>query len=153
MIPPLSPEAWLHASAVALGEDGLLLLGPSGSGKSHLAAVLIDEASARGRFAAVIGDDRVRIRAANGRLLAGGHPILAGTLERRGVGLLARPALGAVRLKAAVALRSEAIERLPQPDAITVLGLDLPCLHQQAGAADALGIRLWFDALGGPAAR
>jgi serine kinase of HPr protein (carbohydrate metabolism regulator) len=41
----------LHATAVALGEAGVLLLGPPGSGKSDLALRLID------RGAILIADD------------------------------------------------------------------------------------------------
>ena len=36
-------EANIHASCIALGGRGVLLLGPSGSGKSDLALRLIDD--------------------------------------------------------------------------------------------------------------
>ena len=45
----LRREASLHATAVVHGESGVLILGPSGSGKSALALALMARASARGR--------------------------------------------------------------------------------------------------------
>ena len=40
---------WLHASCVELGRTGIVLLGPSGSGKSDLALRLIDRRRTAGR--------------------------------------------------------------------------------------------------------
>ena len=65
-------EASLHATAVIYGESGVLILGPSGSGKSALALALMARASATGAFSALIGDDRIFVSKAHGRLLAGG---------------------------------------------------------------------------------
>ena len=50
----------LHATCVAIGGRGLLLLGPSGSGKSDLALRLID------RGAMLVSDDGVAIRRGSG---------------------------------------------------------------------------------------
>lgn len=80
-------EARLHATAVLVGEHGVLIRGPSGAGKSRLALGLIARHGAR-----LIGDDQVLVAARHGRLLARGHPALAGLIERRGQGLLTLPA-------------------------------------------------------------
>ena len=40
----MSAEAGLHATAVVYGEHGVLILGPSGSGKSALALALLAKA-------------------------------------------------------------------------------------------------------------
>ena len=49
----------IHATAVVYGESGVLILGPSGSGKSALALALLARARDSGLFGALIGDDRV----------------------------------------------------------------------------------------------
>jgi HPr kinase/phosphorylase len=78
----------LHAVAIVLGATGVLLRGPSGSGKSALALALIDRFQARGDFAALVGDDRVLVEACAGRLIARPHPTIAGMIEARGLGLV-----------------------------------------------------------------
>ncbi|MEO1532556.1 MAG: serine kinase, partial [Pseudomonadota bacterium] len=57
---PAVPDP-LHASAVALGERGLLILGPSGAGKTRLALELV----ALG--AELVADDRVIVEAHEGQ--------------------------------------------------------------------------------------
>ncbi len=78
----------IHATAVVYGESGVLILGPSGSGKSALALALLARARDIGVFGALVGDDRVWARAVEGRLVASGSPKLAGLIERRAVGLV-----------------------------------------------------------------
>ena len=60
-----TPAGWtaLHATAVVVGESGVLLRGPSGAGKSSLALALIWAARERAGFAALVADDRVFARA------------------------------------------------------------------------------------------
>lgn len=80
---------FLHASAVVIGDKGVLITGPSGSGKSTLTRHLMDYAVAHGRFAGLIGDDRIAIEVQGGRILAKGHAKIAGLLEIRGTGMAA----------------------------------------------------------------
>ncbi len=77
----------VHASCVVLGEDGILIRGPAGSGKSTLVRDLIRLGAISGVFAALVGDDRVALTLRHGRLVAAPHPALAGLLEIRGLGL------------------------------------------------------------------
>lgn len=79
----------LHATALVVGERGVLIEGPAGSGKSSLAAAALRQAALRGWFARLVGDDRIGLTVAAGRLVVRSHPALAGLLERRGTGLLA----------------------------------------------------------------
>jgi HPr kinase/phosphorylase len=72
---------------VVIGEYGILIRGASGSGKSQLALALIAEARQAGEFARLVGDDRVDVSPAGGRLLARAHPAIAGHVERRGLGM------------------------------------------------------------------
>jgi len=86
------PSPTLHASAVLVGARAVLIRGPSGSGKSRLALELIQ--AARGgtlRFARLVGDDRVHVEAAHGRLLVRPAAALAGMIELRGTGILQLP--------------------------------------------------------------
>ncbi len=72
----------VHGSAVALDGRGVVLLGASASGKSSLAARLIE---AHG--GALIGDDRLHLARDGDSLWVRPHAQLAGMLELRGLGL------------------------------------------------------------------
>lgn len=63
----------IHASCVAIGAKGVLILGESGAGKSDLALRLMDEG------ARLVADDRTELYAAKGRLMArlGASPALS----------------------------------------------------------------------------
>lgn len=128
-----STQAWtsLHATALIHGESGVLILGPSGSGKSALALALIARAARAGAFAALIGDDRVYVRRADGRLIASGAANMMGIIERRMEGLVAvsgeRAAI--VRLAVEICERGGTWPRMPEdPNNLTVEGVDLPRL-------------------------
>jgi HPr kinase/phosphorylase len=84
---PRVPSA-VHATAVAVGEAGVLIRGVSGAGKSKLALAMLAEAGRKGVFARLICDDRVRLSLSGGRLLAHAHPAIAGKIEGRGEGIL-----------------------------------------------------------------
>ena len=79
----------MHASAVLVGARAVLIRGPSGAGKSRLALELIQAAQAGGLlFARLVGDDRVHLEAAGGRLLVRPAQALAGLIEVRGLGIV-----------------------------------------------------------------
>ena len=113
----------IHASAVELGGQGVLLRGPSGAGKSDLALRLID-AGAR-----LIADDRVDLAVESGRLVARPPAILAGRMEVRGLGIVAVPWVAAAPLALVVDLVAPGlVERLPERTQVTYLGIGLPLL-------------------------
>jgi serine kinase of HPr protein (carbohydrate metabolism regulator) len=139
------PSLNLHATCVALpiGETwhGVLLRGPSGAGKSDLAIRLLE---AGGRL---VSDDRTELTAEGDRLTARPPAVLAGMIEVRGVGILRLPAgelLPAVSVTLMVDLVSpRTVERLPEPQFETILGVDVPRLQLPAFEASASGkIRL-----------
>jgi HPr kinase/phosphorylase len=113
----------IHGSCVSKGGQGVLLLGPPGSGKSDLALRLL----ARGFD--LVADDQVEIADGVGRAPAP----LAGLLEVRGLGIVRLPRVASARLALVVEL-GEA-ERLPSPDRHADLGL--PRVRVDAGAASA----------------
>ncbi|WP_294534174.1 hypothetical protein [uncultured Rhodoblastus sp.] len=78
----------VHASAVVLGESGVMIRGASGGGKSSLALALVEAWDRRGDFACLVGDDRVHVRIVNGRALLSPHKTLSGLAEWRGIGLI-----------------------------------------------------------------
>jgi HPr kinase/phosphorylase len=98
----------LHASAVALGESGLLILGASGSGKSGLALRLM----ALG--ARLVADDRVSLARRGEALVASAPATIRGLIEARGVGILRADALAEAVLVLAVDLDALAEARMPQ---------------------------------------
>lgn len=127
-------EALIHGTCLAIGEDGVLLLGQPGAGKSDLALRLID-GSGMGlsgvlRAAMLVADDQVAIRKGEGgSLIASPPPALAGKLEIRGLGIAELPHVPAVALRLAVRLTPAAeIERLPDlaRARMEILGIGVP---------------------------
>jgi len=126
----------VHGTCLVVARAGLLLRGPSGSGKSDLALRMIHDDSGR-----LVADDRVAIELGpDGRLWASAPVMLAGRIEVRGIGILpvghqARSALhGVVDLVG----RSE-VERLPEDETVMILEHPLPrfALHAFDASAPA----------------
>ena len=111
----MAQAATVHASAVLAGPRAVLIRGPSGSGKSRLALGLI-EAARTGLlpFARLVGDDRVHLEVAGGRLLVRPAEPLAGLIEVRGAGLLRLPYEERAVVGLVVDLAAADAERLPQ---------------------------------------
>jgi HPr kinase/phosphorylase len=128
--------ATIHASAVLAGARGVLIRGPSGAGKSRLAFDLI-EAGRSGplRFARLVGDDRVHVQAAGGRLLVRPAEALAGLIEVRSVGIIRMPYESSAVIGLVVDLGAQP-ERLPQSAErqVDIEGIRLPRLAVATGA-------------------
>jgi HPr kinase/phosphorylase len=122
----------IHASALVLGEAGILVRGPSGSGKSSLTLALLALADDRRLFARLIGDDRVLVRPEGARILARGAPNALGHIERRGYGIVRAPTepCAIIRLVVDLLPQDERSERLPDKNALSVSlgGIALPRL-------------------------
>lgn len=117
----------LHASCVALDGRGLLILGPSGSGKSSLALRLMSLG------ALLVSDDLTRLDRVEDALVATcPNPALRGLIEARGLGILQAPWIESAELGLAVDLAQTESERLPPFRTVTILGSALPLvLHAQ----------------------
>jgi serine kinase of HPr protein (carbohydrate metabolism regulator) len=114
-----------HAGLIARfgpgGWRGVLIEGRSGAGKSDLALRTL----ALGW--SLIADDRTQVWASEGRLYGRAPEALAGLMEVRGLGVAAFPrrAFAAIALVARC-VESAAVERMPEADAESLLGVSLP---------------------------
>ncbi len=113
----------VHASCVAIGGTGVLLRGPSGSGKSDLALRLIDAG------AELVADDYVELTAQGESVRAAPPDRLAGLIEVRGLGLVRMPHRRRAALRLVVDLApARDVERLPDATTETLVGIALPRL-------------------------
>ena len=121
----------VHATCLVLGEDGVLLMGPSGSGKSSLCLDLLDEADRDGRHARLVGDDRIALTIRNGRLIGRPHPELRGLIEIRGASLRRLPRTAEAAVIRLVVDLAEERPRLPEDEEAEtdMLGVRLPLLR------------------------
>lgn len=116
----------IHASCVSVAGRALLLLGPSGSGKSDLALRLID------RGAILVSDDQTFVKLTEGRLLASPPETIQGKVEVRGLGILAMQWERDVPVALAIEL-GRAVERFPlHPQSVDLLGLSVPLIQLNA---------------------
>ena len=113
----------LHASCASRDGNGVLLLGPSGIGKSSLLLRLLD------RGFSLVADDQVAI--ADG--YASAPAALAGLLEVRGLGIVRLPYAERAVLRLAVQL--ERGERMPEPKHFP--DFHLPMVYVDPRAAEA----------------
>jgi HPr kinase/phosphorylase len=123
--------ATVHASAVLAGSRAVLIRGPAGAGKSRLALALIRAADCGlVTFARLVGDDRIELSAAHGRLLARAPPALAGLIEVRGLGIRRLDYEPVAVIGLVVDLAVDEAERLPgrAEKEVEVSGITLPRL-------------------------
>lgn len=111
----------IHATCVDIDGLGVLLRGPSGSGKSDLALRLIDAG------AQLVSDDYTVLEVRGDRLIGTAPQSIKGMLEVRGVGILPMP----VKARSVIAMVADLvtdgeIERLPDPDAAVIDGVVVP---------------------------
>lgn len=126
----MSGRLRLHASAVVIGEDGVLITGPSGSGKSDLALRLID------RGARLLGDDQILLTADGERLIGNGLGGFRGRMEIRGAGFADLPWAARAEIKLHVEL-GEMNARLPAARLAAFAGVEVPSWTLDAGRAAA----------------
>jgi serine kinase of HPr protein (carbohydrate metabolism regulator) len=126
--------ATIHATALIVGHRGILIRGPSAAGKSALALALLQ--SAGESFACLVGDDRVHLEAAHGRLLMRPATALQGLIEIRGLGI-ARVAFEPVAMAHLVVdLEAAEAQRLPRSEDLvtSIEGVRLARLPVAPGA-------------------
>jgi HPr kinase/phosphorylase len=128
----------VHASCVLIGEAGLLIRGPSGSGKSTLAREVVSRAGLAGRFGRWVSDDRTRLEARHGRLVARPVEPLGGFAEIRGIGIVRQAFESTAIVRLAVDL-GEDPPRYPeeQDKHIVLCGVMVPRIQIRGGAMSA----------------
>lgn len=109
----------IHATALVIGETGVLITGASGSGKSRLALDFLQSAVIAGKFAALVADDQVFLERLENRLMAIAPEPTRGLIEIRGSAIIK------------VACMDRAIMHLVISTASAGQGDRLPDLHQR----------------------
>ncbi len=111
----------IHASCVSLRNKGVLLLGPSGSGKSDLALRLIS------LFGGIlVADDRVDILLSHNDIIASAPKSIKGLLEVRGIGIIKLKSKSSVKIDLVIELVSNPLERMPEEEKYNLCGKDIP---------------------------
>ncbi len=114
-----------HGTTIAIDGKGVLLRGPSGSGKSDLAVRLIDDG------ASLVADDRSVLKPENGVLFVDAPETIRGKIEVRGLGIVHMHASGQVPLCLVVDLE-EPRNRLPTPETVKMHGISVPLVRFSA---------------------
>ncbi len=113
----------LHASSISLNNQGILITGQPGTGKSTLALQLID------RGAILISDDQTIIMCEGDQLTLSPPPAIQGLIEVRGIGICEFPFQEDVPFKLCVELCADTpLERLPDPLFVEYHGVKVPLL-------------------------
>lgn len=115
----------IHATGIFFDGKGVLLKGPSGSGKSDLALRLMSLG------AELIGDDYVDVsHNEQGRLIMTAPANIAGMIEVRNVGLVTVPYREVAEIDLLLCLvdKVQRLERLPTPKNISLEDGDIPGL-------------------------
>ncbi|HEY6632262.1 MAG TPA: HPr kinase/phosphatase C-terminal domain-containing protein [Rhizobiaceae bacterium] len=118
-----------HASAVVLGDRGIVIAGEAGSGKTQLALALISHARTHGLFARLVADDQIFLSARDGRLICIAPETIAGLVEVRGVGPLPTDYIRKAPVDLLVRLvERDAAERFPEAATERLNGCEVPLL-------------------------
>jgi len=118
----MTTASTVHASAVTAGDTGILIRGPSGSGKSRLAFDLI-LAGRAGQIpkTVLVGDDRVLLSAAGGTVTVRPAAELEGLIEIRGLGIRRCDFVAQVEVRLVVDLEARDSARMPEQDALFIV--------------------------------
>jgi len=110
----------IHASCVSVNGNGMLILGPSGSGKSWLSL----EMMALG--ATLVADDRCVLDVEDGRLIASAPDSIVGKIEARGIGILNAAYAPQADVQFALDLTEIETARLPEAKSRKIMGVTTP---------------------------
>jgi len=114
----------IHATCIDIDGKGILLRGPSGSGKSDLALRLIDGG------ARLVADDRTNLTLQDDAVIATAPDEIAGKMEVRGLGVRSVDVLAQTPLALVADLVNPSdVERIPNPASVELRGLSLPLIR------------------------
>ena len=120
----------IHGTVVAVAVDpdgplaGILITGPSGSGKSALALSLVERCP--WRRSALVADDAVLVDVIGAALWASAPKKTSGLIEVRGWGPAKIRCVGSAKLTAAFNVKSDP-PRMALPEPMEIGGMALPC--------------------------
>ena len=113
----------IHGTCVELFGLGVLLQGPSGSGKSDLALRLINDG------ARLVADDQVMVTEKSGQIRAAAPTQIAGRIEVRGIGIIDVTTIEVAQMVLIVNLVAPAdVPRMPEPYESQLAGISLPTI-------------------------
>lgn len=121
----------VHGTCVALGTDGVLLRGGSGSGKSDLALRFLALPDSEAGQPHLVADDQVCLTAGDDGLMASPPANLAGLIEVRGLGIQTVHFARSARLVVVCDLvAAEDVPRMPPDpwDRTVLAGIEVPTL-------------------------
>ena len=113
----------MHSTSVVIDDNGVLILGDSGSGKSDLALRLIDNG------ATLISDDISICRKKSNNIYLYCPPEIKGLLEVREIGIITVPFVERIKLRLVVNLKSINNERFPKDSTYRILGIKIPIIN------------------------
>ena len=113
----------IHSTSVVIDDNGVLILGDSGSGKSDLALRLIDSG------ATLISDDISICRKNSNNIYLYCPPEIKGLLEVREIGIITVPFVERIKLRLVVNLQSKNNERFPKDNYFRILGIKIPLIN------------------------
>ena len=113
----------MHSSSVVIEDNGVLILGNSGCGKSDLALRLIDNG------ATLISDDISICRKNSNNIYLYCPPEIKGLLEVREIGIITVPFVEKIKLRLVVNLKSNNNERFPKDSCFRILGIKIPIIN------------------------
>ena len=124
---PAATRSNIHGTAFLAGEKGILIVGPSGSGKSALALAMIGTLRNERRFSRLVADDQLYASVHGGRLVCHAPAAIAGLAEVYGFGprrMASEPA--AVIDLVARLVPAVSLARMPDEASEVVAGCRLP---------------------------
>lgn len=122
----------IHGSSVALEDNGVLIIGSSGSGKSDLALRLIDSGGT------LISDDQTFCLKKQNEIFLFSIEAIYGLLEIRNMGIIKVPYVENVKMKIIVSLVQKKTERLYPKNKKRLLGLNFPHLELEPNEISAV---------------
>ena len=121
----------VHGTAVALEDNGVLIIGRSGSGKSDLALRLIDSGGT------LISDDQTLCLKKHNDIFLFSIEEIYGLLEIRGMGIIKVPYIENIKMKIVVSMVKKT-ERLCRRKKKKFLGLNYPLLELEPNEVSAV---------------
>ena len=139
-----TPERNIHATALVLDGRGILIMGPSGAGKTDLAIRLIEAGGE------LVADDQVLVRLEKGRAVARAPDQIAGKMEVRGFGIIDMPHRAEAVIDLIIDLKPRRdIERMPDPAMREIDGAPVRAVELDGFEASAVAkVKLILKGLG-----